>query len=451
MRPLSREFSENVRVKTAAGVVGVLTVAVGCLLAWASVAFAAAPANDYFANRQLLTGSLPIEVTGSNVEATKEAGEYIPGLAPAGHSVWFEWEAASSEWVTIGACADEFPTILAVFTGTELEHLTPVASGNASEGPDCPYEQTQYTFKATSATKYVIAVDGNSFHLPEAPTPVTEGTVVLRIESTPTPPNDDFANSTVLQGSIEEEPSGGRHYFANANGYNWKATTEAGEPSHGTNSGASVWYSWTVPENGIYRFHGPCCGGGLEWGLYSGSAIGELSHVLGGTEGTAASLTAGTTYRIAIWGTPDSETGEPSMGSFSFLISGELIPRWLIEAEEHPPGMPPPPSSESSAPRDTIPPETTISKRVLKRRPPIFVFSFHSSEPESTFRYRLDRRPFAACSSSKRFGHLKPGHHVLRVVAVDAAGNEDPTPAITRFGVPKPTGREHKHRLAGPR
>jgi hypothetical protein len=118
-------------------VLGALTLSMGLLLAGSTAALATPPANDNFAEREDLSSTLPIKVTGSNAGATKEEGEYIPGLAPAGHSVWFEWEATNTGWVTIGACEDEFPTILAVFTGTELEHLTPVAGGNASEGPDC--------------------------------------------------------------------------------------------------------------------------------------------------------------------------------------------------------------------------------------------------------------------------------------------------------------------------
>jgi hypothetical protein len=62
----------------------------------ATSAWAAKPANDDFAQREVLpvgfAGGLPVEATGSNVEATKEEGEFLPGLAPAGHSIWFEWK-----------------------------------------------------------------------------------------------------------------------------------------------------------------------------------------------------------------------------------------------------------------------------------------------------------------------------------------------------------------------
>jgi hypothetical protein len=389
-----------------------------------------APANDDFANREVLSGSLPIEVTRSNVEATKEAGEFIPsGPAPAGRSVWFEWEATTTGWITVGACDDEFPTILAIFTGSEVGNLTQVASGNQDEGPDCPYSQRQYTFKAVNGTKYAIAVDGNVFHMPEAPMPVVEGKILLRIAPTPPPPNDDFANATLLEAPISEEPGGDRFYLADARGYNWTATTEVGEPFYGTSSGASVWYSWRAPESGRYRFGGPCCGTGLNWGLYGGDSLADLTPFLAATGSAEVEVSVGTTYRIVVYGTPDLDTGEPTMGSFGFLISANLPPL--------PPASPRASGSSGGAPPDLLAPETTISKRVLRRMPPILTLRFHSSEVGSTFRCRLDGRPFAVCGFSRTYSTLKPGWHKFEVFAVDAARNKDPTPATARFKIPQ--------------
>jgi hypothetical protein len=401
-----------------------------CLLLLTPSAFAASPANDDFANRELLNGSLPLEVSRSNAEATKETGELIPGLSPAGHSVWFEWEATSSGWVTIGACNSNFPLIVAIFTGAAVNELTQVVSGNAAEGPGCIYQQRQYTFRAQSGTKYEIAVDGNAYYVPPGEPPLTEGAFTLRIEATPPPPNDSFADATVLSAPVEEEPGGQRFYLANANGHNWMATTEAGEPFYGTGSGASVWYSWTAPQSGTYRFNGPCCGSGLNWSLYTGESLDQLSQMLAATGSAEISLVGGATYRIAVYGTPDSGTGEPSMGSFSFLISASLPPL---------PAQPTPSQSSPASKIDTTPPETRISSSVLKRRPPILVFHFYSNEPGSSFRCKLDRQPLRPCSSTKTFGpHFQPGRHVLRVFAVDPSGNEDLTPAIARFRTPKP-------------
>lgn len=228
-------------IKVAAAVVLALCLA-------PASAMAAAPANDDFANRKVLPagfpGGLPVEESGSNVEATAETGENISPFA-AGHSIWFEWEATATEWVTIGACGSDFPALIGVFTGTELTSLTKVASGNSAQGPHC-FNEREYTFRAVSGAKYMIAVDGNAFTpLPEF-TPDTEGEVVLRIEPTPPPANDDFADAADLTaaGKIYEfEPGAERFYFARLEGYNWNASKEVGEPEHeGDPGGASVWY-----------------------------------------------------------------------------------------------------------------------------------------------------------------------------------------------------------------
>jgi hypothetical protein len=412
-----------------------VAAAVGCVaLAMAPSAFAAPPANDDFANRQVLEGPLPIEVNGSNVEATKEEGESLPGLAPAGHSVWFQWEATSTGWVTIGACDDEFPTILAVFTGSELGNLTQVAKGNAAEGPDCPFQSRQYTFKATSGTTYAIAVDGNAFFVVGPPPPVTEGEIVLRIEETPPPPNDDFANAEKIEAPVSEEPGGNRVYVASVNGYNWKATTEPGEQSYGAGSGASAWYSWTPPESGSYRFGGPCCGLGLDWGLYAGDSVDALAQVLAATGSAEAAVSAGTTYHLVVYGTPDLATEEPSMADFDFLISAELPP---LPRPQSGPGPPAPQS-------DRTPPETKMDRSRILVSSRLVRFWFSASEPAGGFLCQLDKAPFKACGPPREYRHLDPGAHAFRVKAVDLAGNVDGSAAIARFKIPRPT--EHSHR-----
>ncbi|HEV7400819.1 MAG TPA: hypothetical protein VGN84_11195 [Solirubrobacterales bacterium] len=420
--------------KVVARLGGALALALGCLLLWLPSALAALPANDDFANREVLNGSLPIEVPRSNAGATKESGEYLGTPFAAGHSVWFEWEATDDGWVTVGGCDTDFVDVIGVFTGTAVNALTSVASGNASEGPHCPFGQREYTFKAKAATKYEIAVDGNPFSMPEAPPPLTEGTFQLRIEATPPPTNDDFADAEPIVTHLEEEFEGQAFYFGSAFGYNWNATEESGEPVHiGGPNGASAWYSWTAPASGEARIGG-CCGSALRLGIYRGDGLDALQLLFGGMgPGGSATLSvkAGDTYRIVAYGLNDESSGEAAMGSFQIDVSMRAP-------------VPAPSSSGGSAPpsppaADTTPPDTTISKSVLKRLPPILVFRFHSSETGSTFRCKLDKSPIAACPSSRRFGHLEPGPHVLKVFAVDATGNKDSSPAIARFSVPGKT------------
>lgn len=73
------------------------------------------------------------------------------------------------------------------------------------------------------------------------------------------------------------------------------------------------------------------------------------------------------------------------------------------------------------------PPAATASRRA--------VFRFRSSEPGSRFRCRLDARAWAACASPRTYTALASGRHVLRVRAIDAAGNVDASPATRRWRV----------------
>jgi len=393
-------------------------------------AFAAPPANDDFANRQVLTGALPLEVAASNVEATKEEGEFIPGLSPAGHSVWFEWEAQADGWVTVGTCEESFPAIVQVFTGTAVNALTAIADGNGFEGPACPFQGRQRTFKAEAGTKYEIVLDGNGFHMPESPPPVTEGTIQLKIGETPLPPNDDFEDATALPGSISEEPGGNRFFFAHAGGFNWTATTQAGEPE-AASTGASVWYSFTAPEDAEYSFGAPCCqtAFNLRRDLFTGDALDQLTPLAVGVEFPKIQLAAGTTVRIRVSGPIDSGSGEPATANFDFNVSAVLAPL--------PPSLPAgdPPRSQPVAP------ETAIVKSAFNQHTRVARFRFSSTVEGSAFQCKLDKGDFKPCSSPRAYKHLKPGRHAFRVRAVAPSGLLDESAAVGRFSIAAPQHR----------
>lgn len=402
---------------------------VGAALIVPASAAATAPPNDDFANREASTGTLPIEATGSNVEATSEPGE--PTSGTYGYSVWFEWVAPATGWFTVGACDSDFAAAVAVFTGTEPANLTRVASGG--EGPGCG-NRAQYTFHASSGTPYMVQVDGAVIAPPSGPPPPSQGTFHLRIEATPPPPNDAFADAILLDAEVSEEPGGNRFFGLFAHGYNWTATTEPGEFPYGTGSGASVWYRWTPPETAKYRISGPC-GGGLNFAVFSGG-FGLEDEVLAATCFTEVELTGGTTYWISIYGTPDSETGEPAMGSFQLFITAELPPL------PTPPGPATPASnSPSGPPSDVNPPDTKIDKTSLRAAARTAKFWFSASEPAQGFLCRLDKAAFKPCGSPRTHKRLKPGRHAFRVKAVDVAGNVDGSAAVASFRVPKPQKR----------
>jgi hypothetical protein len=99
---------------------------------------------------------------------------------------------------------------------------------------------------------------------------------------------------------------------------------------------------------------------------------------------------------------------------------------------EPPPPLPPPPA-------DTTPPRTRITARPPKlirtrRSKRRVVFRFASSERDSRFRCKLDRKPYRACASPRAYT-VALGKHRFRIVAIDASGNADPTPASFAFRV----------------
>lgn len=85
---------------------------------------------------------------------------------------------------------------------------------------------------------------------------------------------------------------------------------------------------------------------------------------------------------------------------------------------------------------DPTPPETTITKgqsgKTTDRTP---TFKFKSSERGSTFKYRVDNKPFRRCHSPSTLKQLDLGGHTFKVRATDSAGNTDPTSARRRFKV----------------
>jgi Ca2+-binding RTX toxin-like protein len=119
-----------------------------------------------------------------------------------------------------------------------------------------------------------------------------------------------------------------------------------------------------------------------------------------------------------------------------------------------PPSTPPDPNPEPPAPPITPPltsppppPETEPVDRIaprtgLRRRPPALllstqaqrrvVFAFGANEAGVRFRCRIDRQPFRPCRSPRAY-RVRPGRHVFRVFAIDAAGNRDRTPAVFGF------------------
>src|SRR4051812_44468210 len=112
------------------------------------------PQNDDFANAEPLPSDTDA-VGYSNEGATKEPGEPDHAGSPGGHSLWWTWTAPLSATYVISADGG-LDTLLAVYTGSALGALTPVASNDDVSASD---RSSRVTIAATAGTTYDIATD----------------------------------------------------------------------------------------------------------------------------------------------------------------------------------------------------------------------------------------------------------------------------------------------------
>jgi len=247
------------------------------------------PPNNNFAAAQVITGNTG-SVSGTNVNATKETGEPNHAGNTGGTSVWYQWQAPASGVATFTTAGSNFDTLLAVYTGSNVAALTPLASNDDVASGTLT---SRVTFNAVSGTTYRIAVDGYGG---------ARGSVNLNWTNIPpAPPNDHFANALVLSGSV-----------GTVTGTNGGATKETGEPGHGGNAGgASVWYRWQAPSSGAVTFTTVGSNFDTLLGVYTGSSVGALTSIAGNDDDPVLSAltsrvtfnaVSGTTYRIAVDG-----------------------------------------------------------------------------------------------------------------------------------------------------
>ncbi|HEX6625989.1 MAG TPA: hypothetical protein VF064_19890, partial [Pyrinomonadaceae bacterium] len=253
----------------------------------------AAPLNDNFAAAQLIS-ALPGSTTGSNIGATKEAGEPFHAFNPGGASVWYKWTAPSTRTVDFSTAGSNFDTTLAVYKSTTAG-LVEVASNDEASAT---LSTSRATFDAVAATVYYIAVDGYNDGVTTA-----TGSITLQWSATPVPANNNFASAQVLAAATT----------GSATGTNRGATLETSEPYHANDDGGkSVWYKWTAPSTGNIEFSTAGSNFDTLLGVYTGTAVNALTGVAGNdeedfnagvhTSRVVFSAVAGTVYYIAVDG-----------------------------------------------------------------------------------------------------------------------------------------------------
>jgi uncharacterized repeat protein (TIGR01451 family) len=116
---------------------------------------AAAPANDLFINRTNLSG-VSGSASGVTLLGSKEVGEPNHASNIGSSSVWWSWTAPSAGQVTLSTTGSNFDTLLAVYTGTNVNALS-LKAANDNNGN---LNTSSLVFQATAGTQYQIAIDG---------------------------------------------------------------------------------------------------------------------------------------------------------------------------------------------------------------------------------------------------------------------------------------------------
>ena len=178
------------------------------------------PANDDFAAAKTLGASLPASATGSTKAATEQSGEPDhagePGATASGTRGPRPAAARSSS--RPAPTPNASVTLLAVYTGSGVGSLTPVASDDAGGGASCRPSASEVEFDAVAGTTYRIAVDGEAGSL---------GPVLAR--------NPGPSGERRLR-----DAGGPRPDPMTAGGTNRLATKQAGEPSHAGDAGRAL-------------------------------------------------------------------------------------------------------------------------------------------------------------------------------------------------------------------
>ena len=201
------------------------------------------PANDNFANSQLLPGTKG-QANAMTHAATVEAGEPAKAGSAGGRSVWYHWTPDANGQVTFDTMGIHYDSLLAVFTGADIAALTEVASNDDALGGAAFYSRV--SFMASAGTTYHIAVDG--FSDLGGGVPADYSAFSLNWEqAVGAPPNDQIAGATELVGN------GGTITTSNVN-----AVFEQDEPVHSlffdsgggghvaSMCGKSLWFKWTA-------------------------------------------------------------------------------------------------------------------------------------------------------------------------------------------------------------
>ena len=209
--------------------------------------------NDAYANAQMMEGFWTSGM-GHNLNSSSEAGEpQHAGQAPA-HSIWWKWVSPVTETVRITTSGTTFPHRIAIYQGSSLDTLEPLAATRSDAGlPDLELNVVQ-------GQTLSFAIDSLSDEV---------GFAALQIQKN----NDLFADRIKLSGN---------HQLGIALTEN--ATSEIREPEHGNadsffGASRSVWWEWQPTASGTATISSRGTTYTTVMGVYQGTNVRELTLV----------------------------------------------------------------------------------------------------------------------------------------------------------------------------
>ena len=248
----------------------------------------APPQNDDLAAATVIE-SLPYAITGSNVNATNEAGEAAATCGADGGSIWWAFTPDADGTFVVTTVGSGFDTVLSIWTGSG--HPLGELDCNDDSGKDV---QSTLVAALTGGTTYYVRLNGYSG---------ADGTYALNVEEVLPPTNDALADATVVAPAALPYT---------VTGTSAGASLEPGEASPSCFAdGGSLWWAFTPTADGRYRFLMENSEFFSVLSLWTGSGH-PLTEVACNTTtfptAVVADLTGGTTYYLRLHG-DGGETG----------------------------------------------------------------------------------------------------------------------------------------------
>jgi hypothetical protein len=277
--------------------------------------------TDSFASRPVTTGP-SAEFTGDSTNADVEIGEPTHGGSRK-RSVWGAWTAPGPGNVTIASDGSDFDTVLAIYVGSEVGALLPVAQNNNVQSG---FNTSRVSFPVKTGETYSIALDGfpnNSSG---------DGLGVVRVAFAPASQPDSEVGTDVfaLRPAL---PSA-----AEAIGVADTRIADI-ELDEKDNIGAreqTVWWRWAAPANGKVTIDTIDSNFDTALTVYAGGTLTALSEVAINNDAPNVRQSrisfrtlAGQEYQILVDGFPNNSAGE-----------GNVILRLNFEARTGPGAIP---------------------------------------------------------------------------------------------------------------